>query len=155
MKKIILIFSVIVISYSCKAQDNNINSNETTINGNNFLGNNVSLITQHFGQPNSIEDYYHEMDDVTIYKYVYDNIIFTTNNNITYSFEITGNNYVFTSNNIKVGDNIQTLQSMYPLSFINKSLEGLVLGFNDIDMFIVISYNSNNNLIDKIAMYSY
>ena len=97
MKKIILIFNVIIISYSCKAQNNTLISSEITINGINFFGNNVSLITQYFGQPNSIENYYYEIDDVMTYKYVYDSIIFTTINDITYSFEFTGGNYVFTS----------------------------------------------------------
>ena len=155
MKKIILIFNVIIISYSCKAQNNTLNSNEITINGINFFGNNVNLITQHFGQPNSIENYYYEIDDVMTYKYVYDSIIFTTINDITYSFEFTGGNYAFTNNNIKIGNNIFPLQSIYPLSFINKSSEGLVLGINDIDRFIVISYNPDNKLIDKIAIYTY
>lgn len=155
MKKIILIFSVIIISYSCKAQNNTLNSNEITINGINFFGNNVNLITQHFGQPNSIENYYYEIDDVMTYKYVYDSIIFTTINDITYSFEFTGGNYAFTNNNIKIGNNIHTLQSIYPLSFINKNSDALYLDFNDIDRYIMISYNPDNNLIDKIAIYSY
>lgn len=155
MKKIILIFNVIIISYSCKAQNNTLNSSEISINGINFFGNNVSLITQHFGQPNSIENYYYEIDDVMTYKYVYDSIIFTTINDITYSFEFTGGNYVFTSNNIKIGNNIHTLQSIYPLSFINKNSDALYLDFNDIDRYIMISYNPDNKLIDKIAIYSY
>ena len=64
MKEIILIFSLLLMSFTCKAQDNSINSSELTINGVNFLGNNVNLVTEHFGQPNSIEDYYFEMDKV-------------------------------------------------------------------------------------------
>ena len=155
MKKIILIFSVIIISYACKAQDNKIISNAMNINGTNFLGNNVSLVIQKFGQPNSIEDYYYEIDDVMSQKYNYNGILFYIVNNEVDSFEITGSNYAFTSNNIRIGNNINTLQAIYPLSFTNKNSDALSLGINDIDRYIIISYNSNNNLIDKIALYSY
>jgi hypothetical protein len=155
MKKIILIICLITISISCKAQDNTIHSSEIIINGTQFFGNNVSLVIQHFGQPNTIEDYYFEMQDVMTKKYRYNGILFTVISNQVYSFEITGSNYAFTSNNVKIGNNILTLQSIYPLSFINKSSDALSLGFSDIDRYIIISYNSNNNLIDKIALYSY
>ena len=155
MKEIILIFSLLLMSFTCKAQDNSINSSELTINGVNFLGNNVNLVTEHFGQPNSIEDYYFEMDKVMSKKYSYKGILFTIINNSVYSFEITGSNYAFTSHSINIGDNISNLQSIFPLSFANKSLEAFSLDFNDMDQYIIISFNATNNLIDKIAMYSY
>jgi len=154
MKKIILILSVIVISYSCKAQKNTINSSESTINGINFLGNSVSLVTQHLGQPNTIEDYFFEMDDVMSQKYNYNGILFYIVNSKVDSFEITGNNYAFTSNNIKVGDNISTLQSIYPLSFANKGTDWLGLPFDDIDMYTTFFFNINNQ-ITMIRLGSY
>jgi len=64
MKKTILIFSFIALSFSCKAQNDVINYNNVTINGVNYLGESVSLVTQNFGQPNTIENYYFEMQDV-------------------------------------------------------------------------------------------
>ncbi|WP_144439129.1 hypothetical protein [Lutibacter profundi] len=143
------------MSFTCKAQDNTINYNELTINDINFLGNNVSLVIQHLGQPNTIEEYYFEMQDVMSQKYKYNDIIFTVINNRTYSFEIIGSNYTFTSNNINVGDNINKLQPIYPLSFTSKSSDALSLDFVDMDRFIIISFNSINNIIDKIETYSY
>lgn len=153
MKKIILIFSLLVISYSCKAQNNTINSSELTINGIKFLGNITNLITQHLGQPNSIEDYYFEMKDVMSKKYNYDGILFYIIDNKVDSFEIISDNYTFTINNIKIGNNIGTLQGIYPLSFTNKNNNGFTLPCSDIDKFIIISYR--NNLIEKIALYDY
>lgn len=155
MKKIILIIYLTLVSANCKAQNNTIHSSEITINGTQFFGKEVSLVTQHFGQPNTIEDYYFEMDDVMSQKYNYNGIIFTAINNRTYSFEITGSNYTFTSNNIKVGDNISTLQSIYPLSYANKNNGGLALPLEDMDLFFVISFNNSTGLINKIAIYSY
>ena len=54
-----------------------------------------------------------------------------------------GSNYTFTSNNIKVGDNISTLQSIYPLSYANKNNGGLALPLEDMDLFFVISFNNS------------
>ena len=155
MKKIIIILSIITISFSCKSQDNIISSSESTINGINFLGNDVALVVQHFGQPNTIDDYYFEMQDVMTQRYTYSDILFTIMENKVYSFEITGSNYVFTNHNIKVGNNISIFEFIYPLSFANKSSDALSLDFNDMDMYLIISFNSTNNVIDKIAIYSY
>ncbi len=153
MKKIILSLFIISISLSCNAQDNTINSSEPTINGVNFLGNNVSLLMQHLGQPNSIEDFYFEMNDVNSKKYNYNGILFYVINNKIDSFEITNNSYSFTSNNIKIGNNIAILQAIYPLSFTNKKNNGITLPFSNIDKFIIISYK--NDLIKKIAVHGY
>jgi hypothetical protein len=153
MKKIIIIFTFIVVNYSCKAQNNSIASSQATINGISFLGNNVSLLTQHLGQPVSIEDYYFEMEEVNSKKYNYNGILFYVINNKIDSFEITNNNYSFTSNNLKIGNSISIIQTIYPLSFTNKKNNGITLPFNNIDKFIIISYN--NNLIEKIAVYDY
>ena len=153
MKKVILIIYLTLVSANCKAQNNTIHSSEITINGTQFFGKEISLVTQHFGQPNTIEDYYFEMDDVMSQKYNYYGIIFTVINNRTYSFEITGSNYTFTNNNIKVGDNISTLQSIYPLSYANKTNNSLTIRFNDIDRFIIIFFSSKQ--ITKIRLGSY
>ena len=142
MKKLILIICLTAISICCKAQ-NAIHSSEITINGIQFFGNNVSLVTQHFGQPNSIEDYFFEMDDVMSQKYIYNGILFYIVNSKVNSFEITGNNYAFTSNNIKVGNNINSLQSIYPNSFSNKKSDALIIRFNNIDRFICLLYTSD------------
>ncbi len=153
MKKVILIIYLTLVSANCKAQNNTIHSSEITINGTQFFGKEASLVTQHFGQPYSIKDYYFEMDDVMSQKYNYYGIIFTVINNRTYSFEITGSNYTFTNNNIKVGDNISTLQSIYPLSYANKTNNSLTIRFNDIDRFIIIFFSSKQ--ITKIRLGSY
>jgi hypothetical protein len=147
MKNIVLIFSLLTISYNCKAQDRNtINSNELTINGVNYLGENISFVTQNLGQPFIIEDYYFEMDDVMSKKYNYKGILFYFVNNKVNSFEITGNSYSFTNNNIKVGDNIEILSSIFPLSFTNKRSDSIGLLFDDMDNYVTIFFNTNNQI---------
>jgi len=154
MKNTITIILLITTLLSCKAQDNTINLNELTINNTLFLGNNVNLVTQQFGQPNSIEDYYYEMDEVMSQKYNYNGILFYIIDNKVDSFEVTGNNYTFTNHNLKIGDNIQILQPIFPLSYSNRSNHSLVVEFNGYDRFFVILFN-NNNLITKIRLGTY
>jgi hypothetical protein len=93
------------------------------------------------------------MEEVNSKKYNYNGILFYVINNKIDSFEITNNNYSFTSNNLKIGNSISIIQTIYPLSFTNKKNNGITLPFNNIDKFIIISYN--NNLIEKIAVYDY
>lgn len=150
MKKIILIVFIIAINFSCKAQKNKINSNELTINGINFIGNNVSLLIQHLGQPNAIEDFYLEMDEVMSQKYIYNGVSFTTVNNEVSSFEITSSSFSFTSHEIKVGDNINTLESIYPISYSNKGQNWLGLLISDKDYFITIFFDETTQQINKI-----
>ena len=72
---------------------------------------------QDFDQPNTIEDYYYEIEDVMSKKYIYNDILFYIIDDTVDSFEITGGNYLFTNNNIKIGDNIQNLNSFLPYKF--------------------------------------
>jgi len=151
--KLNLIIIALVIGSFSSAQYNVITSNELTINGTQFFGEDVSVVIQHLGQPNTIEDYYFEIDDVMSQNYNYNGVLFTVISNRTYSFEITGSNYAFTSNNIKVGDNINTLQPIYPLSYANRSHNSLVIQFSDLDRYVLIFFNSNQ--ITEIRLESY
>jgi len=155
MKRIIILIGFLVLNINCKAQNNTIISGEITINGHGVFGNDVTLLVQYFGQPNSIEDYYYEMRELTAKKYIYNGILFYIVNERFDSFEITGSSHTFTVHNVKVGESIEKLQSIYPLSYANKSNGGLMLPLEDMDLFIVISFNTTNNLIKKIALYSY
>jgi hypothetical protein len=154
MKRIILILSIVLINYNCKAQINAISTSELTVNNVEFLGSNVSSVTQHLGQPHSNENYYLEMDDVMSQKYIYSGIIFYIVNSMVDSFEITGNTFNLTKNNIKVGDNISTLQTVYPLSFANRSNNSLTIRFNNIDRYLIIFFNVNNQ-ITKMRLGNY
>ena len=118
--------------------------NNVTINSVNYLGKNVSLVTQNFGLPNSIEDYYFEMQDVMTKKYKYNGILFYIVNNNVDSFEISNKNYTFSNYSIKVGDNIDTLYKIFPLSYSNRGIDSLGVLFSDADKNVAIYYNINN-----------
>lgn len=146
MKKIILILSLITINFGCIAQNNTINSNELTINGINFLWKNINLVPQHFGQPNLIEDYYYEMDDIMSQKYIYYGIVFYAVDGKIDSFEITKSDYYLTTHNIKVGDDISILQVPFPKSYRNKASNSLTIRFLDEDRYLILFFNNNNEI---------
>lgn len=157
MKKILFLL-IACITISCIGQNNDsISAQNITINRTVFFPDkNVSLITQTFGQPNSIEDVFDEIDDTPAKKYVYDNGItfFIVHDKID-SFLITSDNYSFTTNGIKVGDNFSSLQAYYPGSFQESDGDSLALWVNYAD-YIFIGINRNRNgKIESIGMYSY
>ncbi len=158
MKKIFLTV-LILINFCCKAQQyDTVSQTGLTINGVNFLitsvTNDISLIVNTFGQPDSNEDYFFETDNVMGKKYIYNNglVLYIANNSLE-SFEITGNSYSFTSNNIKVGDNISSLQTNYPNSFNSKSNLKFKLNYANWDAGFLIEYNSSG-IITKIWFYT-
>ena len=155
MHKIVLILVILTINISCKAQESRINSLELQINGVSYLNKDISLVIQNLGNPQKIADYYFEMDAIMAKKYYYDGLLFYAINEKIESFEITHNSYLFTSNNIKVGDHIKSLKAIYPLSYQNKNNGDLSIFLNDIDQFILISYDNTNGLISKISLQSF
>lgn len=153
MKKIILI-TILIVSYSCKAQENKILSEDLTINGKLIFGMNKSDLILNFGTPTKIEKGFSEMDESDMYFYKYDNDLdFTLIDNTVDTFRVLSNKYNFTKHNIKIGDDINKLKSLYPLSYQNKSNDGIKLLFSDLDMFLIISFS--NNIIDKIYLHNY
>ncbi len=153
MKKIILI-AILIISNSCKAQEDKILSEELTINGNIIFGMDKSNLILIFGTPSKIEKEFSEMDESDMYFYKYNNDLDVTIIDKTVdTFRITSNKYSFTKNNIRIGDSISKLESLYPLSYQNKSNNGIKLLFNDLDMFLIISYSKE--IIDKIYLHNY
>ncbi len=115
MKKIIIILTLI-ISFSCKSQ-NVVDSNTLTINGVNILGKDKSILISNFGQPNNIEKSVSEMDEKDMYYYKYNGTKFVVIDNIIDTFQISNSNFLFTSNKIKVGNNINTLKDIFPISY--------------------------------------
>ena len=155
MKKITLIFFVLLINYNCKAQNSTINLNEATINDIQFYGKEVTIVVQNLGTPISIKDYYLETDKKMSKVYTYSNIIFYIINNRVDSFVIIGNSVLFSSHHIKIGDDIENLQSIYPTNFSNKGERNLILPIDDIDRFINISFNEITKKITRIALHTY
>ena len=116
MKNIILLITLTIASLNCKAQ-NTIKANELTINGHVIIGKNKSMLISNFGQPLEIEKGYSEIDEVDMYIYKYDGVVFYVIKNLIDDFEITStrNNstkYSLTKHDIKIGDNIEKLKDI-------------------------------------------
>ena len=151
MKNIILLITITIASLSCKAQ-NTINANELTINGVAIRGKNKSMLISNFGQPLEIEKGYSEMDKVDMYIYKYDGAVFYVMKNLIDDFEITKNKhsiskYSLTKHDIKIGDNIEKLKNIFPLSYSKKSETHMSIHIEDYDKYLSFLINKDNKII--------
>lgn len=156
MKKLFLILAILQLTFiiNCKAQNNFIETSNATINGINFFKTSIDSVLTVFGEPISREDYFFEMGDVMGEIYHYEKLSFYIKKNKIESFIIDGSHYDFTSNNININDNINSLEHIYPKSFSNRGLGEIIIQFSDVDYFISIRYNKRN-IIKKIELNSY
>jgi hypothetical protein len=146
MKNIILLITITIASLSCKAQ-NTINSNELTINGLVIIGEDKSILISNFGTPLEIEKGYSEMDEVDMYIYKYDGAVFYVMKNLIDSFSIIGSEYSLTKHDIKIGDNIEKLKDIFPLSYEKKNKTNLSLSIINPDYkFFGFSFNEDNKI---------
>jgi len=149
-----LIFIIFLSTLSCRSQDNAIQSDWASINGHTVFKVSTDFLTQNFGPPNTVEDYFFEMENTMGEKYQYNGLLFYLVDDKVDSFEITNDQYEFTTNNIKVGQHIDALQSLYPNSFSNRRNGGIILPFEDVDYFVSINFNSDD-IIEKIVLHDY
>ena len=90
------------------------------INGHHIYRQDKSVLITAFGQPLNIEPYLNEIEETGGNKYVYDGLVAYVISNHVQSIDITKNTHSITSNNISIGMNLNTLQSLYPLSYAAK-----------------------------------
>ena len=154
MKNIILLITLTVASLCCKAQ-NTINSNEITINGLVIIGEDKSVLISNFGQPLEIEKGYSEMDEVDMYIYKYDGAVFYVMKNLIDDFEITKNKYRLTKYNIKIGDNIEKLKDIFPLSYSKKSETHMSIHIEKYDVYVGFYIDNKTKKINRIRIGSY
>jgi hypothetical protein len=146
MKNIILLITLTIASLSCKAQ-NTINRDEITINGHVIIGENKSVLISNFGTPLEIEKGYSEMDEVDMYIYKYNGAVFYVMKNLIDSFSIIGSEYSLTKHDIKIGDNIEKLKDIFPLSYEKKNKTNLSLSIINPDYkFFGFSFNEDNKI---------
>jgi hypothetical protein len=154
MKKILFIGLLIFGTIDCKAQ-NTINSDELTINNVLVMGQNKSILISSFGQPFEIEKDFSEIDDVDMYIYKYNGIAFYVINDLIDSYEITSDNYNFTKHNIKIGNNVSSLQNVFSLSYNKKSNEHISLWVKEHDKYVSIHFDKVSKIITKIRIGTY
>lgn len=164
MKKIIYAIFITLVSFSAiRAQDSSyakdiISFKDITINNLPVLQMDTVSLIQHYGQPNSINPYFNEMENINGEYYNYNGVKFYLEKNMVMNFIVTGKQYSITPYNIKVGDNINLLESYFPLSFKNMKSDanGYYVGINikETDRYLFIQAGSNS-VITKISVNSY
>jgi hypothetical protein len=152
--KIIIFVVIVLISFNCKSQDI-IEMSKLTVNGINILGKDKSILISNFGQPSEIVNDYSEMDEKDMYEYKYIGLNVYIINNFVESFVITKNTYLLTTNNIKIGNNISSIENIFPNSYKIRNRDYLKLDIEDSDMFLTIEFNPSLNNISKINIGNY
>jgi len=156
MKNAIFIIAILFFNLkNCVAQHNSITSSEATINDNIvFKETSLSLIGK-FGPPINIEDYFFEMENLDGQIYHYPGLSFFIINSKVDGFEITSNQYNFSNHDINVGDNINTIQPLFPSSYENKMEDEIIITLSNADYYIIIKYDNLINIILSISLNVY
>jgi len=143
------------ITIACNGQVNTLAINDLTINNVIVRGKDKSVLSQNFGEPIAIEQVYFEMQEKMAYKHTYNGVLFYILDDIIESFEISSSNFSFSTHNIRIGNTINTLESIYPASYLNKGVDFLSFNIEGYDYFITILFNKKTQLIQNIYMGSY
>lgn len=156
MKKIFYLLLIALTTISCNSQ-NTISPDNLTINGKPILGESNEALDAMFGQASSIENSFSEMDDKQMSIYKYDGLTLILVDNQVSSFEILSSSFNFGNNEIKIGDNIQKLQELFPDSYNKKGTDYITVWIENTDMYVNfhLSNEKYNNVITKISVGNY
>lgn len=147
-RKIKLLTTISCLSFIlCFSQNySSISINEVTVNQNIVYGINTASLIILFGEPINIENDFLEMENDTAQIYNYHGAKFWFLNNKLISFKITGNSYSIFSNNLTVGQNINNLENLFPLSFQNRASNSLIINISEYDNYIYVEYTDFNTI---------
>jgi hypothetical protein len=159
MKKTISLFLLMLTFISSNAQSyDSVSLEEITINSFSFNQTENSLISL-IGSPQSIEDYYSEIDNENWKDYKYSNNSFYFFNNKLIEFNLRTAEFYLINPTIKVGNNSTEVNAFFPNSYSKRSVSGdkgfitinIKMSDNTIsDTFILINYNKVSNIITSI-----
>ena len=157
-KTLFILLTVGIVS--CNIKNDSLTLNDLNINGVSLMQTSNSW-TEKMGNPDTISNYENEMDNETWKDYRYKGNSFYYNENKWVGFELRNEQFYFYKPEIKVGNNIDMVQSFFPNSYNNKEIEN-GLGFIMIDIkltknensdaFVVINYNASTNRISSIHL---
>lgn len=139
---------------NCNGQINAISKNDIMVNNNIILGMSTENFTALFGIAISTRNEYFEIDDKNALVYQYDGGTFWFVDNSLHYFKIYGSAFSVFNNGITVNQNINATELLFPLSFVNKSNNALIINILEHDQFITIEYN-DFNWITSIEVNSY
>ena len=165
MKNIlIVIVSCFGFSFVAVGQNNDsIQLNQISLNTVNFPQTESSIVSI-LGNPDSINNYYNEIDSENWLNYNYSgNSLYFFNTKLV-DFELRNGNYYFINPNIKVGNSVVEVNVAFPNSYLKRRVVG-GLGFVIInilmadgtlsDTFVVINYSISTNTITSIHLGEY
>ena len=157
-KTLFILLTVGIVS--CNIKNDSLTLNDLNINGVSLMQTSNSW-TEKMGNPDTISNYENEMDNETWKDYRYKGNSFYYNENKWVGFELRNEQFYFYKPEIKVGNNIDRVQSFFPNSYKNKEIENGI-GFIIIDIeltknensdaFVVINYNASTNRISSIHL---
>lgn len=139
---------------NCLGQIDTISKNDITVNHNIVLGMNTENFTTLFGIPFSTRNEYLEMSDKNALIYQYNGGTFWFVDSSLYYFRIYGSEFSVFNSSITVNQNINATELLFPLSFLHKSNNSLIINIIEYDRFISIEYN-DFNWITSIEVNSY
>jgi len=149
-----LIILAVAFSLNLKAQTlNSIDKDIITINNTIMFNSSTSELITIFDNPSSTSSELWETSEENVEVYHYLNTNFQFVNNQLKSFKLCSSNYELRlgSTLIKVGNNIDDLQTVLNDSYNNKSNEYMAININLGDSeFITIQFNPSNHIILSI-----
>ena len=116
-----------------------------------------SQIISTMGDPVAVTTEYWEMDEENVEKLNYPGAVFYLKNNTMESFCLTGPDHSLKLNNtvLKTGNNISTLQSPFPASYINRGSDGISINITPGDHKFILIHFDSGNIITKIEQRYY
>jgi hypothetical protein len=150
MKKIL--FIIFILSIKINAQNNIINYDDLKINTTSLETLSKNSILSSLGFSSNATNYVSEMTNESFLKYSLNNNFILFENEKMVGFSLDDATFYFINPNIKVGNNINSIATIYPLSFNNRELINnlgfiiinLSLGDNSpSDEFVVINYDTS------------
>ncbi|WP_420316919.1 hypothetical protein [Ekhidna sp.] len=125
-----------------------------------FLDHPRAHILTKLGTPNSIEDYYYEMDELMAERFIYNtNYVFVSNDKLD-AFELTDNSLSvsYRGKSIKVGDHYNEVSEMYVYAdnYKGPNFYAIKLFHEEVEQdgkMLIVHFNSSTNLITKILLH--
>ena len=117
--RIFLFFAILVLSNSITLAQDTIRVSKVKINNQFLISSAKSVYISNLGQPNSTKVFDYETEDLTVERLTYNQSTFSFSGDEMITFSIRDNSISVNLNNtsIKVGDNIATLQNIFPNSY--------------------------------------
>ena len=154
---LILVTLSLLINFTVEAQDydfNLISVHDLKINETITLGDSKDDVTGLIGDPDNIKPVHWEINDVMVNVHKYDHSTLSFLDNTLESFYIKDQSFVLThkDDEFKVGDSIDLLSAIFPVSFTNRFDNSMVIYFGvEVDgemkpsvAYLYIEFDENN-----------